>query len=347
MLSFPDLTPAPRFDGPLFLVFNRQSGKGESADVAQAVQQACAAQGRPVKLYEARKGKDLPELARQAALQAHAQGGVLVAAGGDGTINLVAQMALSAQVPLGVLPQGTFNYFSRTHGISAEADEALRVVLTGQPQAVQVGHVNGQAFLVNASVGLYVALIADREKAKARHGRSRMVALLAALGTLWRGARVWDVALQTPSGWQRLQTSTVFVGNSALQLNQVGVPEADQVAGGVLAAVCLQPMGRLAMLGLAARAALGRLVEAEAVQSFAFDELQLVPLRAHSGLKVKVAIDGEIHKMQFPLRFSVAPQGLWLMKPTPEQMAQHEAPAQGVLGQVLESVMGKLDGGKA
>ena len=46
----------------------------------------------------------------------------------------------------------------------------------GRLRGVQAGLVNEQVFLVNASVGLYVALIADRERAKARLGRSQLVA---------------------------------------------------------------------------------------------------------------------------------------------------------------------------
>ena len=54
-----------------------------------------------------------------------AEGGALVACGGDGTINAVAAAALAEDVPLGILPQGTFNFFGRTHGISSDIDAAV------------------------------------------------------------------------------------------------------------------------------------------------------------------------------------------------------------------------------
>ena len=302
----------------MFLVFNRKSGKGTADDFHAVVQAACGQAKRVLQVFEAKRSGDLTQAVQSAIARAKREGGVVVAAGGDGTINQVANLALAAGVPMGVLPQGTFNYFSRTHGISADTATAMQVVLNGRLRPVQAGTVNGEVFLVNASLGLYVALIADRERAKAKLGRSRLVALLAALGTLARGARVWDVDLQTAGIHQHIQATTVFVGNSAFQLNQVGVPEANQVAQGALAAVALQPMSRLAMVGLGARAALGRLAQADAVLTFSFSQMQLMPARARSGQRVRVALDGEIRKLQFPLHFAVSAQPLWLMTPQSE-----------------------------
>ncbi|WP_169717456.1 diacylglycerol/lipid kinase family protein [Comamonas serinivorans] len=311
---------APAHGGPVLLVFNRKSGKrdgqGDATAFRAAVTQACAEAGRPLVALEARRAQDLPRLAHQAVMQAQREGGVVVAAGGDGTINLVAQHVLQARVAMGVLPQGTFNYFSRTHGIPADTRAGMAVILQGRLQAVQAGLVNDQVFLVNASLGLYAGLIADRERAKARLGRSRWVALLAAVDTLWRGARTWELKLQTEQGEAQIRTTTVFVGNSALQLDQVGVPEAADVAHGALAGVALLPMSRLAMVGLAARAALARLAQAEAVQTFSFSDMVLSPVPLRRGRVARVAVDGEIRKLQFPLRFVVSPQPLWLMTPT-------------------------------
>ena len=79
----------------------------------------------------------------------------MVAACGDGTINTVAQAALGSGCAFGVLPQGAFNYFSRTHGIPSDTAAALKVLLAGHCQPAQLGSVGDRAFLVNAILGLY------------------------------------------------------------------------------------------------------------------------------------------------------------------------------------------------
>ncbi len=145
---------------PLFIVFNLGAGHGSADAVRQAITEACTGAGRMLHLLEVDDPARLGEIARQAVQRAQAAGGVVVAAGGDGTINTVAQAVLGSGCLFGVLPQGTFNYFSRTHGIPAEPAAALQVLLTETAQPVQVGLVNGQVFLVNASLGLYPKLLA-------------------------------------------------------------------------------------------------------------------------------------------------------------------------------------------
>src|SRR5690606_26728718 len=113
---------------------------------------------------------EVVQACRRAARLAQEEGGVMVAAGGDGTINAAAQAALAHDCPLGLIAQGTFNLFARELGLPLEAAEATRALLRAQPEPVQVCLVNEKVFLVNASVGLYPQLLADREKVKQKLG---------------------------------------------------------------------------------------------------------------------------------------------------------------------------------
>lgn len=300
----------------LHIVFNLGAGHGDADAVRRSIVDACAAAGRPLQLIEVTDPRQLSALARQAVQAARADGGTVVAAGGDGTINAVAQAVLGSGCTFGVLPQGTFNYFSRAHGIPDDPDAALQLLLTGQPQPVQVGLVNGQVFLVNASLGLYPRLLEDREAWKGQLGRSRLVACLALLATLLRGHRSLRLMLDLHGRQQTLRTPTLFVGNNPLQLAQIGLPQAQAVAAGALAVVALQPVGRLALLGLALRGALGRLGEADQVMAFDSRALTVQPGWPRNPRGLKVATDGEVRRLRGPLQFSVSPQPLHLIRPT-------------------------------
>lgn len=313
------MPPAPALvpDAPLFVVLNRGSGRGSADEARQAIEAACRAAGRPLTLRTIDRAHRVPELAREAVASALAQGGIAVAAGGDGTINAVAHAALRAGCAFGVLPQGTFNYFSRVHGIPAPIEESLQSLLNGTPQPVQAGEVNDRAFLVNASLGLYARMLEEREDFKARFGRRRWVAFGAALATLLKGFRTWTLTVSAGGGTQVLRTPTLFVGNNALQFEQVGVEEGQAVEeGGALAAIALEPLGRMAMIGLVLRAAMGRLGNASKVRSFAFREIEVqAAAGAPQRRRVRVATDGEVQWMDMPLRFRVSPRPLWLVKP--------------------------------
>jgi diacylglycerol kinase family enzyme len=313
----PDCNDAPA----LFIVFNVRSGRGSAAQARRAIAEGCAAAGRAYYLFEARKPSKLAALVQDAVRQARVARGMVVAAGGDGTINAVAQAALGSGCAFGVLPQGTFNYFSRTHGIPSDTAEALALLLASKPQAVQVGLVNERVFLVNASLGLYAKVLEDREAFKARYGRSRLVALGAALNTLLRGHRQWNLRILWRGKEWEIRTPTLFVGNNALQFEQLGMQEAGAPGNGELAAIALRPIGALSMLWLMVRGAFGQLGEADDVVSLSFKSLVVRPGRGLGQRRVKVATDGEIRWMEMPLQFRVAPEPLWLLKRPPEASA--------------------------
>lgn len=310
-MTAPVLAASP----PLFVVFNSQSGRGHWPATQTALQAACKKEGRPLTLLRLPRGQSPEPVIARAVQGALAEGGIVAAAGGDGTINAVANHAVARSCAFGVLPQGTFNYFSRAHGLSAVPEEAVAALLQGRPEAVQVGLVNDRVFLVNASLGFYARLLEDRESYKARYGRSRGVALMAALFTLARGFRTWDLEARWHGRTETLRTPTLFVGNNPLQFEQVGVEQGEAVEQGELAAIALQPLGRGAMLGLLAQAALGRLDRASEVQSLSFRELEVAAAHAPRGQRVRVATDGELGWMKMPLRFRVSPKPLWLVKP--------------------------------
>jgi diacylglycerol kinase family enzyme len=238
-------------------------------------------------------------------------GGIVVAAGGDGTLNAVAGQVLGQGVPFGILPQGTFNYFGRRYGISQDTEAALRGLLGGELRPVQVGLLNGRLFLVNASLGLYPQLLEDREAYKQRFGRSRLVALWSGLVTLMRAPRQLSLRLDYEGRVRDLRSPTLVVGNNRLQLEHIGIDPAE-LDRGHLVAMAARPVGTLALYGLLLRGLFSRLGEAEHVVSFAFDRL-MVSIRGRR--RVKVAMDGEISWMDTPLEFKVSDTPLPLVVP--------------------------------
>lgn len=133
-MSDPLPSPAPSASGPLFVVFNLGSGGGDAASARLAIEQACASAGRQLHLLTVDDAQRLGDVARDAVRRAGDVRGVVVAAGGDGTLNAVAQAVLGSGCAFGVLPQGTFNYFGRSHGIPQDTAEAMQVLLQSPAQ---------------------------------------------------------------------------------------------------------------------------------------------------------------------------------------------------------------------
>lgn len=77
----------------------------------------------------------------------------VVAAGGDGTVNEVANGLLGADTPLGIIPLGTVNLLAMETGLPKDPEMAARTIAFGPARPIHVGWVNGRAFLLMVGAG--------------------------------------------------------------------------------------------------------------------------------------------------------------------------------------------------
>ncbi|WP_394752822.1 diacylglycerol/lipid kinase family protein [Crenothrix sp.] len=309
---------------PLFIILNCRSGKTDTSAICEQIEAVLKPAQRDYSITLVDNPEDLLKISQDAVKLAKENNGIVVAAGGDGAIHTIAQQVLAENCPMALIPQGTFNYFARTHGIPESIEGALQVILAGHLEPVQIGRVNDTIFLVNASLGLYPDLLETREVFKNQLGRSRAVAFVAALYTLFLNRQIIHLDIETQNKALRFSTPSLFVGNNRLQLEHVGVPESHDIEHGKLAAIIPSPLDRVATLKLIFRGVLGKLGEDENIVNFNFKKMK-VRISKFLGRKVKVAIDGEIFWLKAPLEFDITPQPLWLIKPHPENLEKNKA----------------------
>lgn len=331
MAARPEIDPA----SPLQFVINSAAGSGDADTRREVIETALRSAGRRGELLFASPSA-LARVAHEAAARAIELGTAVVAVGGDGTLNTVAQAAHSAGCAMGLVPQGTFNYFARAHGIPADPAKAVRLLLRSAPVPVQVAGVNDRIFLVNASLGLYPELLEDRETYKARFGRSRWVAFWAAGATLLRAQRQLRLHIEQGASVRDVRTLTLFVGNNRLQLEHLGVQPKQRPVGGPMhariTALMLRPIGTLAMIRLMLHGAMGTLGEAQSVERFEFEHMVVRPTLMRGRRGVKIAFDGEVTTMRAPLEFRVLARPLHLMIPPRDDPAVDTALEAGRAG---------------
>lgn len=151
-------------------------------------------------------GADVESALRAAARTAR----VLGVAGGDGTINAAAGIALEAGLPLAVVPGGTLNHFAAELGISG-IEELACAVVHGHGVQVTVGSAaadgDGHYFLNTLALGVYPELVKEREKREKAIGKWPAMAL--AMARVLRHAT--PVHVQVDGDDRRLWT--LFAGN--------------------------------------------------------------------------------------------------------------------------------------
>lgn len=85
---------------------------------------------------------------------------VLVAVGGDGTVKFLAEQALRADLPLGILPAGSANGMARELAIPTDLNQALDVLVNGEIRQVDLIEINdGDLCLHLSDIGLNAQLV--------------------------------------------------------------------------------------------------------------------------------------------------------------------------------------------
>lgn len=304
-------------NAPLFIILNAGSGHQDVAETRDIIEVVLSEAGREHEFILVEDPSELDAIAKRTVEQAQARKGIVVMGGGDGSINTVAQAVLGSGCPFGILPQGTFNLFARTHGIPLDTAEAVRILLGNTAQAVEVGMINDQIFLVNASLGMYPQVLQDRETWKAKYGRNRIVAFLAGILTLLQQYRqVHLTTLEKDGKPGHIRTPTLFVCINEYQLRETGIlGEEETLEPGRLIAVTVRPVSALGILWLMLCGTFGKLGDAENIVSFAFEKLSITRAGNFRTRTVRVAADGELFWLSLPLEFRIAPQPLYLLKP--------------------------------
>lgn len=117
--------------------------------------------------------------ARELAKSAVRRGARLVLAwGGDGTINEVASALAFDDVPFGIVPAGSGNGLARELGVHPRAERAIADALQAVPRPMDVGEIDGRLFANMAGVG-FDAHIASAFATSTRRGFASYAAITA------------------------------------------------------------------------------------------------------------------------------------------------------------------------
>ncbi len=282
---------------------------GRNSREAEAIDLAMKVLGPQAELCHV-KGSDITETARAAVRDGYA---TAVAAGGDGTIMAVASALNGSDCTLGVLPLGTFNFFARGYGIPEDPEGAARVIAAGHAQTIDLGAVNGRLFLNNASIGVYPAILKERETVYRRWGRRRIAAHWSVLKTFWRFRRPLKVEIEVEGQRRRFRTPLVFAARSAFQLEHFGLQGADCIRDGGFSVFVTPDVGRLGLLSDALRLAVKQMRLGEDFELICADRL-VIHTKRKSQL---VACDGEKFLMDGPLEFTMVRDAFRIFTPPP------------------------------
>ena len=93
---------------------------------------------------------------------------VVVAVGGDGTVNEVARALVHTSTALGVVPCGSGNGFARHLGIPMGVKKSIEFINAAEPKNIDYGKINGQPFFCSCGMGFDAVVSSDFAKGNRR-----------------------------------------------------------------------------------------------------------------------------------------------------------------------------------
>lgn len=139
---------------------------------------------------------------------------LVIAAGGDGTINEIIQELAGSETALGVFPHGTVNVWAREMGIPLNEAGARNVLLNGQTRTIDLGSVNGRYFLLMAGIGFDGAVTHEVEKMPIKRLGALGYLLIATLRGL--SYRSFPVSLNIDGTTEKSHALQIVIGNTQL-----------------------------------------------------------------------------------------------------------------------------------
>ena len=305
----------------VLVILNAKAGTIVSAaekDQAAVIRDRFATHGIDAEVRDV-PGDQLAAVTREA--RDAGQYSLIVAGGGDGTLNTIAGALVGGSVPFAVLPLGTFNHLAKELQIPLELEAAVDAIATGRDVPFNVGEVNGQVFLLFAAFGLYGDMVKHRDAQRKTLGRRKMLAGAIALVKMifrWPLMRV-KFAHAVPGDVQvpasRL-TSVVYVSLSKYQMNALGMKDVPAEPRGALNVLVLRHIHRRELIWQALKGLFGRLTPGRDLELSRVNAIELTPSgRPH----IRVGYDGEVVSMETPLKFRLIRNGLNMRVPAADE----------------------------
>jgi diacylglycerol kinase family enzyme len=272
-----------------------------------------------VEAVETERRGHATELARAAAADGY---GLVIAFGGDGTVNEAANGLAGSSVPLSCLPGGSANVYCKLLGIPSEIVDAtehlLGVADRFAPRLVDLGEVEGRLYTFSAGVGMdadVVRRVDARPRLKARFGPYFFSAT--ALATFARRYLLAAPRMFVNVGGETLSGVTMVVQNAEhytyFHDRPIDLADGATLESGTLSGVVLRRASLLGAPTLIARGAIAAARVTGHRQVRGFDGATSLTVSSASGRPLPLQVDGDYIGEVTEARFAIRPRALTIV----------------------------------
>jgi diacylglycerol kinase family enzyme len=291
-------------------IVNRNAGKSLDLDedsLRTALETAFREAGLEADLHLV-GAEDIGEALEQAA---SGPSDLIVAGGGDGTLNAAASLAVKHDKTLGILPMGTMNVLARNLDVPLDLSQAARVIATGTVRKIDAAEVNGHYYFCNSYFGLPALFSEERENQRGEGFFNRLFGYLFEFPKLALAARRMAVAVHDGERERLVRSLAYAVSNNPYDQSEEMALHRGSLTKGKLGFYATKHYSALALPLFIAKFAIGRGSTDPSLVHMEADALEVRSSRK----TIAVTNDGELMKLATPLRYRIHPAALRVVLP--------------------------------
>jgi len=191
----------------IYFIVNPISGKGNYNLTSQIIQEILSVELYDIQVNYSLYPKHAIELTHEALKN---NPDVIVACGGDGTINEVASCLVGSKIPLGIIPIGSGNGLASNLKIPKSIQKALQVIEKFHVRAIDVGTINNQYFFSNTGLGIDALII---KKYQEKGSRTLPAYLIATIKSMFE-YKPTTFTVSIDSNEKKIEPFLFFISNS-------------------------------------------------------------------------------------------------------------------------------------
>ena len=211
------------------------------------------------------------------------------------------QAFLNQDIPIAILPLGTFNLFAKELGYPADIAGLFEIVKNNKVKLIDVAEVNNQIFLNHSTVGFYARIMKMRQKHPKLLTKNKALKILFNMSYFFNELPLYNVTLKSEDKEFAQKICLLVVGNNAHSTDIINTGDPVSFAMGRLEVLVINCKTRWELFKCVLMLIFFKTENNKYISKFSCENLSV----SRESKLINVVMDGDLFELESPLSYSI------------------------------------------